>query len=110
MTETAGTTLGPCPACGEGNLIESAKAWGCSRWKPEDGGCPYTLWKTIVGKKLTRDQIKTLLAGETTEEIHGFQNKKTLKIFSARLRIDDPNTGHIALVFEPRKELGRKEG
>lgn len=108
MTQTNGTTLGLCPACGEGDLVESAKAWGCSRWKPEDGGCPYTLWKTIVGKKLTLDQIKTLLAGETTEEIHGFQNKKTLKIFSARLRIDDPDTGHVALVFEPRQKP-RKE-
>ncbi len=110
MTETTGTILGPCPACGEGTLVESAKAWGCSRWKPEDGGCPYTIWKTVAGKKLTVAQIQQLLAGETTEEIHGFQNPKTRKIFSARLRIDDPNTGHIAFVFEPRKELGRKEG
>ena len=72
MTQTNGTTLGLCPACGKGDLVESAKAWGCSRWKPEDG--------------------------------HGFQNKRTLKIFSVRLRIDDPDTGHVALVFEPRQK------
>ncbi len=110
MTQTKGTTLGPCPACGKGDLVESAKAWGCSRWKPADGGCKYTIWKTVVGKKLTVEQIKQLLAGETTEEIQGFQNPKTRKPFRARLRIDDPNTGHIALVFELRKEPDRKEG
>ena len=104
MTQTNGTTLGLCPACGEGDLVESAKAWGCSRWKSVDGGCPYTIWKTVAGKKLTVGQIKQLLAGETTEEIQGFQNPKTRKIFSARLRIDDPDTGHVALVFEPRQE------
>lgn len=103
MTETTGATLVPCPACGQGELVESDKAWGCSRWRSADGGCRYTIWKTVVGKKLTVDQIQTLLSGETTEEIHGFQNQKTLKMFSARLRIDDPNTGHVALVFEPRQ-------
>ena len=110
MTQTNGTTLGLCPACGEGDLVESAKAWGCSRWKSADGGCPYTIWKTVAGKKLTVAQVKTLLAGETTDPIQGFQNPKTRKPFRARLRIDDPHTGHVALVFEPRKEPGRKEG
>lgn len=102
MNPSTPTTLGPCPACRQGELVEGRKAWGCSRWKPADGGCPFRIWKSVAGKPLTLDQMRTLLAGETTDVIHGFQNQKTLKIFSARLRMDNPETGHIAFVFDPR--------
>ena len=45
--------IGACPLCGN-QVVERAKAFGCSAWR--ETGCPFTIWKTIAGKKLTAAQ------------------------------------------------------
>ena len=45
-----GKVLGPCPKCKEGQVVENAKAYGCSRYRE---GCNLTIWKTVARKKLT---------------------------------------------------------
>ena len=46
--------LGRCPLCKAGEMVETAKAYGCSRCSE---GCEFVVWKEISGKRLTEKQI-----------------------------------------------------
>ncbi len=95
----AAESLGPCPRCGKGQIVEGRKGFGCSRWRPEDGGCRWVLWAEVAGKRLTAAQAKELLAkGETAKPVKGFRSKVG-KAFDARLRLDR-ETGRVAFVFD----------
>ena len=37
--------LGGCPLCKEGEIVETAKACGCSRYRD---GCGFTIWKRVA--------------------------------------------------------------
>jgi DNA topoisomerase-3 len=92
--------LGPCPRCGQGQIVEGRKGFGCTRWRPEDGGCRWVLWAEVAGKRLTAAQARELLErGETRREISGFRSKAG-KEFAARLRLDR-DTGRVTFVFDP---------
>lgn len=39
------TSLGNCPLCKEGKVIENSKAYACSEWKQ---GCKFTIWKNSL--------------------------------------------------------------
>lgn len=93
----APTSIGTCPVCQQGIIVESAKGWGCSRWKE---GCHFTLWKTIAHKKITVAQAKVLLSGKPTALIHGFQSK-TGKPFDAQLQWDS-KAGRVQFLFPSR--------
>ena len=59
----AAKSLGvPCPVCGKGQVVENAKAFGCSRWRE---GCRFTLWKNAVsgagGPELNAKIVTALL-------------------------------------------------
>ena len=75
--------LGECPQCG-GAVIEGKRAYGCNNWKPKDGGCKFTIWKTIAKKRVTANQAKQLLTKGKTPKLRGFVSKKGTK-FSASL-------------------------
>ena len=53
-----------CPVCGQGEVTENAKAYGCSRWKE---GCKFTVWRDALKKsglpQLDTAMMKTLLTG-----------------------------------------------
>lgn len=53
-----------CPLCGQGEVTENSKAFGCSRWKE---GCKFTVWRDALKKAglpaLGAPQMKTLLSG-----------------------------------------------
>ena len=87
-----GKVLGPCPKCKEGQVVENAKAYGCSRYRE---GCNFTIWKTVARKKLTEKQAQLLLANGRTEKMQGFVSKAGKK-FAARLKFDD----EFKVVFE----------
>lgn len=54
--------LGTCPRCGA-EVIESPRAYGCSRWRE---GCDFKIWKDALkrfgGKKVTKTVAKRLLS------------------------------------------------
>jgi DNA topoisomerase-3 len=54
-----------CPLCG-GQIIEGKKGMGCANWRPEQGNCLFVIWKEISGRKLTPENMNTLLKGKTT--------------------------------------------
>ena len=100
-----GKVLGPCPKCKEGQVVENAKAYGCSRYRE---GCNLTIWKTVARKKLTEKQAQLLMANGRTEKMQGFISKAGKK-FAARLKFDD----EFKVVFEfddqPRNGSARSE-
>ncbi len=55
-----------CPACGQGEVQVTAKAFGCTRWRE---GCKYTVWLDGLtragGPMLTEAMMHKLLLGET---------------------------------------------
>ncbi len=77
--------LGPCPKCKEGEVRESPKAYGCSRYKE---GCSLTIWKKTAGKDISPKLAKDLLADGQTEWLEGFTSRAG-KPFAARLKFDE---------------------
>ena len=61
----------------------------------------FHLNKVILGKEISIDNLKKLLAGEKTELIQGFRSAKTHRLFDAYLLLDK-NTGKIKFDFPPR--------
>lgn len=92
--KTAIQPLGvPCPACGQGQVTENSKAFGCSRWRE---GCGFTLWKNTLqregGPALTERIVRQLL------------QENTVRGRSGVLRWDQ---GRVR--FEPSTELHRHQ-
>ncbi len=88
------TDLGLCPLCMKGEVVETPKAFGCSRYAE---GCALTLWKTLAGRRLDKDLIRQLLAEGRTDQVEGFV-AKTGRLFAARLRLNQD--GKVAFDFE----------
>jgi DNA topoisomerase-3 len=91
--QTQGTTAPRdpvCPLCG-GQIIEGKKGVGCANWRPEQGNCLFVIWKEISGKKLTSENIETLLKGRTTRPyvLKDAQGNK----FKAKLRLQTADRG-----------------
>jgi DNA topoisomerase-3 len=86
--------LGTCPVCGQGEVTETAKAYGCSRYRD---GCGLTIWKTVAGLKLRKDQVRQLLTQGHTDRIEGFQSKAG-RPFAARLKLS--KVGKVEFDFD----------
>lgn len=84
--------IGKCLKCGNGDIIENSKGYGCSNWK---NGCDFFIWKTIANKNINKANIKELLLKGETSEIKGFKSK-TGKMFNSKLIF---NNGKIEFKF-----------
>ncbi len=82
---TRQSDLGKCPLCRQGDIFESTKGYGCSRYRE---GCRFTIWKVVADKKLTEKQVQALLTRGHTDWLRGFTSKAGKK-FEARLRLDE---------------------
>ena len=64
----APVSLGICPLCGKGEVLENSKAFYCSRWRD---GCKLTWWKNAFersgGPLLTEKLVRLLLEKKTLE-------------------------------------------
>ncbi len=98
------TSLGTCPACHEGEILESDRAYGCSHWKRVDGDCHFTIWKTVAGHTITAAEAKALLDGQSIGPFDDLRSKAG-KAFSASFQIDDDTTGHLEFLFAPRDKV-----
>jgi DNA topoisomerase-3 len=77
------TSLGKCPKCG-GDVVENPKAYGCVNWREANGGCKFTIWKTMFGGKITKTQVKQLLTKGVTAKKLKLATKDD-KAYEARL-------------------------
>ena len=64
-------------------IVERFKSFTCTN---ED--CDFTIWKTIAGRLLSRDEFETLVRDKQTEPLGGFRSKKG-KRFHAALKLSD---------------------
>ena len=101
-----GKVLGPCPKCKEGQVVESAKAYGCSRYRQ---GCNLTIWKTVAHKRLTEKQAQLLMANGRTAKMKGFISKAGKK-FEAHLKFDDEFKVVFDFADRPRHGSSRSAG
>jgi DNA topoisomerase-3 len=72
-------------------VVERPKSFSCS-----GGQCPFVIWKTIAGKRITARTAKTLLDRGETSHLEGFQSKAG-KPFSACLKLIE---GQVKFVFD----------
>ncbi|EGV33293.1 DNA topoisomerase III [Thiorhodococcus drewsii AZ1] len=89
--------LGSCPICKQGEITESARAYGCSRYR---SGCGFTIWRQVAGVTLSEDQARALIERGFTDRIDGFRSKAG-RSFAAVLRLD--GTGKVVMDFETAK-------
>ena len=85
--------LGACPRCGQGEVTENVRAYGCSRYRE---GCGLTIWKTLAGRPLSREEVAQLLAQGRVGPLEGFVSKQG-RPFSAGLRLGED--GRVGFVF-----------
>ncbi|MBS4172274.1 DNA topoisomerase III [Bacillus sp. FJAT-49736] len=84
--------LGKCKKC-DGDVIDKGKFFGCSKYSATK--CDFTISKKILGRSISKTNIKRLLAEGRTDFIKGF--KKDGKEFSAKLEWKD---NKITLLFK----------
>jgi DNA topoisomerase-3 len=89
-------TFGKCPACGQGEIIEGKRGFGCNRFKE---GCSYVVWKEFFGKKLSQNNIDCLIAGKATKSLKGFVLEDGSKV-SGIIRMKEDKTGIELIVDE----------
>ncbi|EXJ13905.1 DNA topoisomerase 3 [Imhoffiella purpurea] len=94
------SALGRCPICKEGEITESDRAYGCSRYR---SGCGFTIWKQVAGMTLSEIQVRSLIERGNTDPIEGFRSKSG-RIFSAALRLD--GKGKVVMDFGAAKPSG----
>ena len=58
-----------CPKCGRGKLLRGSTAYGCSCYK---SGCSFRLPFEFLGKKISDNQLRRLIAKGSTVNLKGF--------------------------------------
>lgn len=84
--------VGICPLCGS-EVRKNPRGYGCSGYK---GGCKFFVASPLAGKRLSDNQVATLLEKGKTNLIKGFTAKSGKK-FDARLQL---NEGKVEFAFD----------
>jgi DNA topoisomerase III len=74
--------FGQCPKCGA-PIIERFKSFTCTNEE-----CDFTIWKTIAGRLLSREEFETLIRDKHVGPLGGFRSRKG-KRFHALLKLSD---------------------
>jgi DNA topoisomerase III len=74
--------FGQCPKCGA-PIIERFKSFTCTNEE-----CDFTIWKTIAGRLLSREEFETLVRDKHVGPLGGFRSRKG-KRFHALLKLSD---------------------
>src|SRR5438477_213629 len=74
--------FGQCPKCGL-PIVERFKSFTCT-----NADCAFTIWKTIAGRLLSRDEFETLVRDKQIGPLGGFRSRKG-KRFHAALKLSD---------------------
>lgn len=65
--------IAKCPSCKKGSIVERKSFYGCTEYK---NGCKQSFNKKILGKTISKAQIKQLCEKGKTNKIKGFKGKK----------------------------------
>jgi DNA topoisomerase III len=81
-------SLGKCPACEHGQVVQTTQAYGCSEYK---SGCKFTIWfnsLSMMGHKVIKEsEIKKLLKGKTELKL----KHKDGRVFEAECTLEEQN-------------------
>ena len=75
---------GPCPSCKQGRIIKGHRSFGCTRYTK---GCHLLIPQKFGGKKLSENQVATLVTKKVTRTIKGFIDASGKK-FNAALALN----------------------
>lgn len=84
--------IGTCPACAT-PVRRRGSVWSCETGRD----CPFVVFETMSGKKLTEKLVRQLLREGSTDPVEGFRSKAG-KPFTAALRWD-PEARKVAFRF-----------
>jgi len=100
----ANESLGKCPLCG-GDVIEVGKGYICSKARKDDpNACHFGIPHTVGGKKISKEDLKGLLSGGTTN-VYEIKTK-TGKPWKVKFKLDSSYKLEIVNA-EERKEVGK---
>jgi DNA topoisomerase III len=74
--------FGTCPKCGS-PIVERFKSFTCTNEE-----CDFTVWKTIAGRLLSREEFETLVRDKQVGPLSGFRSRKGRR-FPALLKLSD---------------------
>jgi len=74
-------SLGECPKCKKGHVVERLKGYSCSDWK--NSQCEFVIWKQVAGLPLLTPHVQDLLQKGRTERLSGFKSKAGKKFDAA---------------------------
>src|SRR6188472_202165 len=74
--------FGTCPKCGS-PIVERFKSFTCTNEE-----CDFTVWKTIAGRLLSREEFETLVRDKQVGPLSGFRSRKGTR-FPALLKLSD---------------------
>jgi len=74
--------FGTCPKCGS-PIVERFKSFTCTNEE-----CDFTIWKTIAGRLLSREEFEILVRDKQVGPLSGFRSRKG-KRFPAVLKLSD---------------------
>lgn len=80
-----GDVVGVCPLCG-GSIKRTKFGYGCSNYR--ELGCKFTVGAYILGRSISKSNMKMLLETGRTSKIQGFTSKNGKK-FDAYLKLSD---------------------
>ena len=101
---SAKDVVGACPKCSQGQVIDKGKFYGCSNYGKSD--CHFSISKVLMQQRLSKGDVRKLLAGQKTSVINGLVGKKG-KAFSARFFLDDK--AELKLEFASKKRFSKKK-
>ena len=81
-----------CPRCGHEGLNESFRCYECP-------GCKLSVWKTMAGRELEREEVETLLTSGKTTNLEGFRSKLG-RLFSASVQLNEATLWKQSFDFE----------
>jgi DNA topoisomerase III len=79
-------SLGSCPKCKDGHIVERLKGYSCSAWKSTQ--CDFVIWKLVAGLPLLKNHIEALLKNGVTDRLSGFKSKAG-KAFDAAVKLEN---------------------
>lgn len=101
-----------CPQCGkpirQGKTNTGKVNWYCTGYAA-DPPCGFRIWQEVCGKKLTEEQVSSLIKNGKTPSLQGFVSKKSGKKFTAALLLKPGENGAIEFSFPVNKKSNRRK-
>lgn len=97
---SAEPSIGPCPACGEGQVRETAWGYQCDKNTGKGDGCTVMVWKDRGGRYIDRKLATRLITDLTVGPVGGFVDRYGRELEATLILEKDPEKDKWALRTE----------